>query len=258
MFVMGKYAGKKAVITGGTHGIGLAVVRALLDGGAEVLLTGRNEKNIEAVRTELAGLPAHVVRSDAGSMADIRALGGIVEEKLGRIDFLFVNVGHAELGMLEEVTEEAFDKSFDINTKGAFFTTQALAPLVNDGGSIVFTTAVLVGHGYPGTGVATGMKAAVGGFAKVFAAELLSRKIRVNAVSPGFTLTPTMGYANMTEEEKAANEKEGAQLTPLGRHAEPEEIAAAVLYLGFDATFSTGTVLHADGGMGQGIPPLFE
>ncbi|MFD1936017.1 MULTISPECIES: SDR family oxidoreductase [Nonomuraea] len=242
---------KRAVVTGGTHGIGLAVVKALLAEGAEVVLTGNNEKNVEAARSELASGRAHVLRSDAGSMADIEALGRYVESTLGRVDFVFVNVGYAETGPIEGVTEAAYDKMFAIKTKGAFFTTQRLLPLVSKGGSFVFTTAVLDGLGYADTSVATGTVTAVRGFAKSFAAEFLPRGIRVNVISPGFTQTPSMGFATMTEEEKAANQRLGEDLTPMSRHASPEEIAAAVMYLAFDATFTTGTVLHADGGLGQ-------
>ena len=136
---MDKYARKKAVVTGGTHGMGLAAVKALLDGGAEVLLTGRNEQNLEAARREL-GPRAHVVRSDTASMADINALGALVEEKLGRIDFVFINAGISELEPFDQVTEASYDRQFDVNTKGAFFTAQRLAPLLRNGGSIVFTT----------------------------------------------------------------------------------------------------------------------
>ena len=136
---MDKYARKKAVVTGGTHGMGLAAVKALLDGGAEVLLTGRNEQNLDAARREL-GPRAHVVRSDTASMADINALGALVEEKLGQIDFVFINAGISELEPFDQVTEASYDRQFDINTKGAFFTAQRLAPLVRYGGSIVFTT----------------------------------------------------------------------------------------------------------------------
>ena len=105
-----RYAGRTAVVTGGTHGIGLAVVEALLDGGARVLLTGRDERNIEAARSRLAGRAAHVLRSDAGSMTDVAALGPAVDEALGRIDLLFVNVGYAEFEPLDRVTEIAFDR----------------------------------------------------------------------------------------------------------------------------------------------------
>ncbi|MEU5880937.1 SDR family oxidoreductase [Spirillospora sp. NPDC047279] len=246
-----RYAGKKAVVTGGTHGIGMAVVRSLLDGGAEVLLTGRDEANVESARTDLAGRAAHVVRSDAASMADIGALGDVVAETLGTVDLVFVNVGYATFGPIEDVTEEVYDRVFDIKAKGAFFTTQRLLPLVNEGGSFVFTTAVLDGLGFPQSSVATGSVTAVRGFAKSFAAEFLARGIRVNVVSPGFTQTPTMGIAGLTAEERAANQKAGEEATPMSRHGDPAEIAAAVLYLAFDATFTTGTVLEVDGGLGH-------
>ncbi|MFE3452332.1 SDR family oxidoreductase [Nonomuraea sp. NPDC059194] len=242
---------KKAVVTGGTHGIGLAVVKALLAEGAEVVLTGANEKNVEAARSELASDRAHVLRSDASSLADIDALGRYVEDTLGSVDFVFVNVGYAETGPIEQVTEAVFDKIFGIKVKGAFFTTQRLLPLVNEGGSFVFTTAVLDGLGYAETSVATGSVTAVRGFAKALAAEFVPRGIRVNVISPGFTQTPSMGFVTTNDEEKAAIQKQGEELTPMSRHAAPEEIAAAVMFLAFDATFSTGIILHADGGLGQ-------
>ncbi|MEV0650489.1 SDR family oxidoreductase [Phytomonospora sp. NPDC050363] len=246
---MGAYAGKKAVVTGGTHGIGLATVKRLLDGGAEVLLTGRNEDNVAAARAELAGRAAHVLRSDAADMADIDALGAAVAERLGAVDFVFVNVGYAEMRPLAEVTEEAYDRMFAIKAKGAFFTTRRLLPMVNRGGSFVFTTAVLDGFGFAGTSAATGAVAAVRGFASAFAAEFLPLGIRVNVLSPGFTQTPTMGIVFGSEAEREANQKAGEELTPMSRHADPEEMAAAALFLGFEATFSTGIVLNAHGGL---------
>ncbi|XXZ63217.1 SDR family NAD(P)-dependent oxidoreductase [Sorangium sp. So ce341] len=114
---MKSYAGKKAVVTGGPHGMGLATVKALLDGGAEVLLTGKNERNVEAARREL-GSRAHAVRSDMGSMADIDALFAVVRDTFGRIDLLFVNAGVASLETLDQVTEASYDWTFGVNTKG--------------------------------------------------------------------------------------------------------------------------------------------
>lgn len=244
-----RYAGKKAVVTGGTHGIGLTTVKALLDGGAEVILTGRNERGIEAARTELADRRARVVRSDAASLADIAALGELVEREFGQVDLVFVNHGYAETGPIESVTEAVYDRMLDINAKGSFFTAQRLAPLIAEGGSMVFTSAVLDGRGWVDCSVPTMAKAAVRALAQCLAAELLPRGIRVNVVSPGFTLTPTMGFATLTEAEQEANLAAGNALTPMGRHAEAAEIAAAVLFLAFEATFSTGIVLPADGGL---------
>jgi NAD(P)-dependent dehydrogenase (short-subunit alcohol dehydrogenase family) len=246
---MDKYAGKKAVITGGTHGMGLATVKALLDGGAEVLLTGRNEQNLDAARREL-GPQAHVVRSDTASMADIDALGGIVEEKLGQIDFVFINAGISELEPFDQVTEATYDRIFNVNTKGAFFMAQRLAPLVRDGGSIVFTT-VTNGPANPNLSVYSGSKAALRAFAQVFAAELVSRGIRVNTVGPGFIDTPTMGVAGISEEERAALKKLGDEITPMKRHGSADEVARAALFLAFDATFTTGVELPVDGGLAQ-------
>ncbi|GAA2452263.1 SDR family NAD(P)-dependent oxidoreductase [Streptomyces macrosporus] len=249
---MNAYANRKAVVTGGTHGMGRAIVDALLDGGAEVLLTGRDEGNLEAARAELPDR-AHVVRSDVTDLADVDALAATVGERLGRIDFLFVNAGYSRLEPYDAVTEETYDRTFAVNAKGAFFTAQRLAPLVRDGGSIVFTTSVANKSGFPGMTVYAGAKAAVWAFAQGLAAELLPRGIRVNAVSPGFVRTPTMGVYGVTAEERAAFEKEGAEATPMGRIGSPAEVARAALFLAADATFTTGVELPVDGGINQNI-----
>ncbi|MFE5711074.1 SDR family oxidoreductase [Streptomyces sp. NPDC056501] len=253
---MGKYAGKKAVVIGGTHGMGLAMVQGLLDGGAEVLLTGRNKDNIETARKDLDGKAVHVLRSDVASMDDIAELGAEVEKKLGRVDSVFVNVGYAALEPIALVTEETYDRQFGVNTKGVFFTVQKLAPLMNDNGSIVFTTSIANVTGTPGMGVYSGAKAAVRSFAQVFAAELLPRGIRVNSVSPGFIHTPTMGIADATAEERAILSQVGDALTPMKRHGTPEEVATAALFFAFDATFTTGVELVVDGGLTQHIQPV--
>jgi NAD(P)-dependent dehydrogenase (short-subunit alcohol dehydrogenase family) len=249
---MSRFTGKKAVVTGGTHGMGLAIVRALLAGGAEVVYTGRDEKKIEESRTGLASGAAHVVRSDAANMADIAALGDFVQRKLGRIDYVFINHGIAELAPLEEVTEASWDRHFDINTKGAFFTVQSLSPLINDGGAIVFTTVAndLV---FPGMSAYSGSKDAVRSFAHVLAAEFLPRKIRVNSVAPGFIKTPTMGVAGLTEREREEFERQGNETTPLRRNGTVEEVAAAALFLAADATFTTNVEFPVDGGFAQGL-----
>ncbi|QYR21058.1 SDR family oxidoreductase [Paenibacillus sp. sptzw28] len=249
---MNKYAGKKAVVTGGTHGMGLAIVKALLEGGAEVVFTGRNEKKIEEARSYLKTEAAHAVRSDAANMADIDALGVLAQEKLGRIDYVFVNHGIAEINLLEQVTEASWDRHFNINTKGAFFTIQRLAPLINDGGAIVFTT-VANDKIFPGISAYSGSKEAVGAIAQVLASEFLTRKIRVNSVAPGYIDTPTMGVPGLTEEERAEFMKQGDEITPLKRHGSVEEVAAAALFLAADATFTTGVEFPVDGGFAQGL-----
>ncbi|NIH87044.1 SDR family oxidoreductase [Amycolatopsis granulosa] len=242
------YQGKKAVVVGGTHGIGRAIVDALLDGGAEVLLTGYNERNIEAARAELA---ARVVRSDTSDLTQIAALGDRVAAEFGQVDAVFVNAGVSYLRTVEETTEDVYDRTFAVNAKGAFFTAQRLAPLVAEGGAIVFTSSVADEGGYPGMAAYAGSKAAVWSFAQVLAAELLPRGIRVNAVAPGFTDTPTMGVTEATDADRAAFREIGDEQTPMKRHAHPGEVADAALFLAFGATFSTAVKLPVDGGLGR-------
>ncbi|MGO4290707.1 SDR family oxidoreductase [Chitinophaga sp. RAB17] len=248
------YTGKKVVVTGGTHGMGMATVKMLIAGGAEVLLTGNNPKNVEAAQQEL-GSAAHIVKSDTSSLQDIDALKRIVEEKLGQIDFLFINAGFSMLETFDQVTEATYDKTFAINTKGAFFTLQRLTPLIKDHGAIVLTTSIANQSGYAGMSVYAGAKAALASFVKGFAAELLPRSIRVNAVSPGFIHTPTMGVSGASKEDLLAFEKLGDEVTPLKRNGRAEEVAKAVLFLAFDATFTTGEEITVDGGLSKKLTP---
>lgn len=245
---MGTYAEKKAVVTGGTTGMGHAIVKALLQGGAEVLLTGRSEQNLESARREL-GPRAHVLRSDAASLADIDTLAATARDKLGAIDAVFINAGYATLTPLAQATEQDYDQTFAVNTKGPYFTVQRLAPLVRDGGSFVFITSVANEMGYPGMSAYAGAKAALRSFARVFAAELLPRRIRVNAVSPGFIKTPSMGVSGASKEMLQAFEKEGEAVTPMKRIGTPQEVARAALFFAFDATFTTGAELQVAGGL---------
>ncbi len=251
---MGKYADKKAVVTGGTHGMGLATVQALLDGGAEVLLTGQNEQNLAAARREL-GPRAHVVRSDTSRLEEIEALGAHVERTLGEIDLVLINAGISELAPFDQVTVDSYERQFAVNTRGAFFTMQRLAPFVRNGGAMVVTT-VTHGPANPNLSVYLGTKAALRAFAQVFAAELIPRGIRVNTVAPGFIDTPTMGVAGLSAEQRVALRKLGDEITPMKRHGSAEEVARAVLFLAFEATFTTGTELLVDGGLATIGAPL--
>jgi NAD(P)-dependent dehydrogenase (short-subunit alcohol dehydrogenase family) len=250
---MSDYRNKTAVVLGGTHGIGLAIAHAVVAGGGRVLVTGRNEQNIAPAR-EALGPSAIVLRSDASQMSDIAALPVFVEERLGAIDALFLNLGVSELEPFEVVSEQSFDRQFTTNTKGVFFLTQRLSPLVRDGGALVFTT-VTPATGTPTMSVYFGTKGAVRGFARVIAAELVTRKIRVNAVAPGFIDTPTLGVAGASAEERAALATIGDEMTPMKRHGRADEVARAALFLAFEATFTTGAELPVDGGLAALDPP---
>ncbi len=242
--------GASAVVIGGTHGIGLAAAQLLFERGVRVLVTGRNPSNLASARAAL-GSNATAILSDATRIGDIATLEVTVREAFGSIDLLFINLGVAELEPFDRVSEASFDRQFAVNTKGAFFTVQRLAPLVRDGGAIVFTTSVAEEGGEPGMIVYSASKAALVSMASGFAAELLARRVRVNCVSPGFIKTPTHGVAGLSEAERAGFESAGDKVTPLKRNGTPEEVARAVLFLAFDATFTTGARLAVDGGLGQ-------
>ncbi|MFF3753546.1 SDR family NAD(P)-dependent oxidoreductase [Streptomyces sp. NPDC002018] len=246
---MGTYTGRKAVVIGGSMGIGLAIAERLVAGGAEALVTGRDPGHLKEAAERL-GPSARVIGSDLADPSAAAALGETVEETLGQVDLLFVNAGIARLAPVEMVTEEEYDRLFAVNTRGTFFTVQRLIPLLREGGAIVFTTSVADTMGVPGMGVYAATKAALWSFAQTLASELVGRGIRVNAVAPGYTDTPGIGVQGITDEEREEFKRIGDEQTPMRRHASPDEVARAAVFLAVDATFTTGVKLAVDGGLG--------
>ncbi len=247
---MERYEDKRVVIIGGTSGMGLATAKMLLDGGARVLVTGRSQAGLESALKEL-GKGAIVVSSDARSLTDIDALASRVKAEFGAFDLLFVNAGLGLFAPLENTTEAMYDEMFNLNTKGPFFAVQKLAPLINRGGAVVLTTSVANVKGMPSLATYGAAKAALRSFARVFAAELLPRGIRVNAVTPGPIDTPIIGKAFPDKDVAAQVTGQMRDMNPMKRFGTPEEIAKAVLFLAFDATFTTGAELPVDGGWSQ-------
>jgi NAD(P)-dependent dehydrogenase (short-subunit alcohol dehydrogenase family) len=247
---MGRYDGKTAVVTGGASGIGLTAAKHLVDEGARVLVTGRSAKALDAARKEL-GDRAIVLASDTSSLADIEVLAGKVKEAFGTLDLLFVNAGIAKFAPHESVTEAFFDETLSINTKGAFFTVQRLAPLLKEGSSVVFNTSVVDEKGFANTSVYSASKAALRSLARTFAAELLPRNIRVNAVSPGPIVTPIFEKTGLPKEAVDALGEQLRTSNPMKRFGDTSEVAKAVLFLAFDATYTTGAEIPVDGGAGQ-------
>jgi NAD(P)-dependent dehydrogenase (short-subunit alcohol dehydrogenase family) len=247
---MERYQGKKVVIIGGTSGIGLATAKMLIDGGAGVLVTGHSQAGLESAQKEL-GKDALVVSSDARSLTDIDALASRVKAEFGAFDLLFVNAGFSIRAPLESVTEAIYDEMFNLNAKGPFFAVQKLAPLINRGGAVVLTTAAANVKGMATLAAYVAAKAALRSFARVLAAELLPREIRVNPVTPGPIDTPILGKA-FPEKDAAAHVREQmSNMSPMKRFGTSDEIAKAVLFLAFDATFTTGAELPVDGGWSQ-------
>ena len=247
---MEKYEDKKVVIIGGTSGIGLATAKMLLDGGARVLVTGRSEAGLESARNEI-GKDAIVVPSDSRSWTDIDALATRVKAELGTLDLLFVNAGFGLFAPLENTTETTFDEMFNLNAKGPFFAVQKLAPLINQGGAVVLTTSTANVKGMPLLAAYGGAKAALRSFARTIAAELIPRGIRVNAVSPGPIETPIIGKSFPDKDAADLLLGQMREAVPMKRLGKSEEVAKAVLFLAFDATFTTGVEFPVDGGWSQ-------
>lgn len=247
---MARYQDKKVVILGGTSGMGLATAKMLLDGGARVLVTGRSQAGLDSAKQEL-GTDALVVSSDARSLTDIEALAAQVKAEFDSFDLLFVNAGFGHFASFESTTESIYDEMFNLNTKGPFFAVQKLAPLINRGGAVVFTTSAANVKGLPGLAAYGPAKAALRALARVLAVEFLSRQIRVNAVMPGPIDTPIIDKT-LPDKDAAAHLKEQMTgMNPMKRFGTSEEIAKAVLFLAFDATFTTGAEIPVDGGWSQ-------
>jgi NAD(P)-dependent dehydrogenase (short-subunit alcohol dehydrogenase family) len=248
---MAKLEGKVAVITGGSSGIGLATAKRFVEEGAHVVITGRREKELKEAAA-LIGKYVTTVTGDVTRSEDLDRLYAVVKEKHGHIDVLFVNAGWGEVAPIQTATEAHFDKTFDLNAKGQFFTVQKALPLFKDGGSIILNSSVANVMGLPAFTVYAAAKAAVRSFARGWAMELKDRKIRVNAVSPGPIETQALEKAGLTPEQAEQAAAQFVTQVPLGRRGKPEEIAAAVLFLASDeASYITGIDLAVDGGMAQ-------
>jgi NAD(P)-dependent dehydrogenase (short-subunit alcohol dehydrogenase family) len=241
---MSKLEGKVAVITGGSTGIGFATARLFVKEGANVFITGRRQKELdEAVRA--IGRNVTGVQGDVARLADLDRLYEAVRVK-GRIDIVFANAGVAEFAPLGRITEEHFDKLFNINVRGTLFTVQKVLPLLNDGGSIILTGSVAGVKGTPAFGVYGATKAAIRNFARAWTVELKDRRIRSNVLSPGPTETPAL------DQQPADAIARIVSTIPMRRMGEPDEIAKAALFLASDdSSFVTGIELFVDGGRAQ-------
>jgi NAD(P)-dependent dehydrogenase (short-subunit alcohol dehydrogenase family) len=246
-----RLAGKIAVITGGSTGMGLATAkRFVLEGADHVFITGRRKDTLEAAVAEI-GAKATGIRGDVGSLNDLDRLYESVDGYGRQIDVIFANAGIAQQAPLGTVDEKFFDLHFDANVKGLFFTVQKALPLLKDGASIILNASIATIKGFPGISVYSATKAAVRSFARTWTNELRGRHIRVNALSPGHIDTPI--FESWQQGEALIEMKqELAKNVPLGRLGDPDEIAKAVAFLASDeASYISGIELFVDGGVAQ-------
>src|ERR1700712_3532690 len=223
---MGKLSGKVAVVTGANSGIGLATAKRFAQEGARVFMSGRRQKELDAAVAEV-GENARGIQGDVSSLADLDRLFAIVKDEAGTIDVLFANAGGGEFAALGEITEEHFDKTFATNVKGTLFTVQKALPLLKDGASIILTGSTTQVTGTPSFSVYSASNAAIRNFARSWILDLAPRKIRVNVLAPGSTSTPGWHGLAANEAQDQAMQSLTRQATPLGRLADPDEIANA-------------------------------
>jgi len=249
---MGKLEGKIAVITGGSTGIGFATAQRFVLEGAYVFITGRRQSELDAAVKQI-GKNITAVQGDVSCMADLDRLFTLVKEQKGRVDILFANPGAGVLVPLAQITEEQFDHTFDITTKGTLFTVQKALPLMPEGASIVINGSLLSVKAAPALGALAASKAALRSFARTWTVELKDRKIRVNVVHPGAVITPGLKTElGLNDEQIGQIEIRTAATAPLGRTGTADEIAKAVVFLASDdSSYVAGIELFVDGGSTQ-------
>jgi NAD(P)-dependent dehydrogenase (short-subunit alcohol dehydrogenase family) len=241
--------GKRALITGGTTGIGLETAHHFLKEGARVAITGKSPATLDAARKEL-GSSVLVIPSDASDIPGQKKVAEAIQREFGGLDILFVNAGIAELKPLEQWDEAGFDRTFAINLKGPFFLIQALLPVFGNPASIVLNGSVNAHIGMPNSSVYAATKSALISLARTLSGELISRGIRVNVVSPGPISTPLYGKLGFSEADLKNVAASIKSQVPAGRFGNASEIANAVVFLASDeSAFTVGGELLIDGGM---------
>ena len=246
-----KFAGKIAVVTGGSTGIGLATAKRFVEEGMDhVFITGRRKDSLDAAVAEI-GKNVTAVQGDVANLSDLDRLYDEVKKHHRPIDIIYANAGVAKLAPFGTVDEEFFNLHFSANVKGLFFSVQKGLALMKDGGSIILNASIADIKGFAAMSVYSATKAAVRSFARTWTNDLRERRIRVNVISPGHIDTPILEDLQQGE-ALTKMKKEMVNNVPLGRLGDPDEIAKAVSFLASDeASYVAGTELYVDGGVAQ-------
>ncbi|WMX15989.1 MULTISPECIES: SDR family oxidoreductase [unclassified Aureispira] len=249
---MKKLENKVAVITGGNSGIGFATVQHFLEEGAKVVFSGRRQEALDEASAQLSG-DFKAVLANQASLADNKRLIEEAVNTYGKIDVIFVNAGVAQFAPADQISEELFDTTFDINIKGPAFLLKEAIPHLNDGASVIFNTSIVHQKGFEGAGIYSATKGALRAYARVLTTELAPRKIRVNSIAPGPIGTPIYDkMEGMTPKDVEEMGAGFAASVPLKRFGESNEIASAAVFLASnDASFINGIELSIDGGLSQ-------
>ena len=248
---MSNLNGKVAVITGGSSGIGLATAQRFVAEGAHVFITGRRQTELDKAKA-LIGKNVTAVQGDVANLNDLDRLYETIKKEKGVLHVVVASAGITELATPSTATPEHYDKVFNTNARGTFFTIQKAVPLMTTGGSIVTVGSVAYKKGLPPMTVYSSTKAAIRYSVKGWAAELIGKGIRVNNFSPGVTDTPMLDSQHGTQEESDAMRATYIKMTPMGRLGRPEEMAASIFFLASDeSSFTTGIDLAADGGLSE-------
>src|SRR5258706_9697260 len=246
-----KHEGKIALVTGGTSGIGLATAQRLALEGANVVVTGRRQPELDAAVQKI-GRNASAVRGDIANLENLDVLVGAIKERHGRLDILFANAGTGELLPLGAITEAHVDRIFGINVKGTLFTVQKALPLMPTGSAIVLNSSMASTKGMPAFSVYAASKAALRSFAPGWSVDLKDRGLRVNVVAPGTIIPPGYTTAGLSEERIQGFKAQASAAAALGRTGTEDEVASAVSFLASDdASYITGIELFVDGGTAQ-------
>lgn len=246
---MSRLQGKVAVVSGGTSGIGLAIAERFVQEGAEVFIFGRRQDALdEAVKR--IGHNVWAIQADAANLADLDRVAETVRKTAGRVDIVVSNAGFTEQVALIDITEEHYDRTFDLMAKGPLFLVQKMLPMMSAGGSIILVASAAHYMGLPNHSTYSAAKAAVRSFVRTWAAEFKDNGIRANLLSPGPIPTPIMDAQANSPEELDALHKHYASYVPMQRLGRPEEQASAAVFLASDeSSFMTGSDMLVDGGI---------